>query len=177
MIIIEATESHAQTLFDLDDYVLRDPKDMDILKDWIHNKHVFILLGEPALMMVSRGLDFEGNPIEETVTVCDPCDPCDETVIGYTALGMSPNTDEEHRGYIFSIAVRRDSRRNGHGTRLLAHAIETLQTLGAGVVDLDVRRSNAPAIALYEEFGFKKYGMRPKLYDDGEDALVYLKTL
>ena len=36
----------------------------------------------------------------------------------------------------------------------------------------NVRVSNAPAIALYKSFGFEEAGIRPRYYQDGEDALI-----
>ena len=37
---------------------------------------------------------------------------------------------------------------------------------------LEVRVSNAPAIGLYKKFGFAEAGVRPKYYENGEDALI-----
>ena len=37
---------------------------------------------------------------------------------------------------------------------------------------LEVRVSNIGAIKLYENFGFKSAGVRPKYYPDGEDAMI-----
>ena len=43
---------------------------------------------------------------------------------------------------------------------------------------LEVRTSNAPAIALYERFGFRSAGTRPRYYrDNGEDAVIMWRTL
>ena len=42
---------------------------------------------------------------------------------------------------------------------------------------LEVRPSNAPAIALYERFGFRSAGTRRRYYHDtGEDALIMWRT-
>ena len=42
---------------------------------------------------------------------------------------------------------------------------------------LEVRTSNAPAIALYERFGFRSAGTRPRYYrDTGEDAVIMWRT-
>jgi ribosomal-protein-alanine N-acetyltransferase len=42
---------------------------------------------------------------------------------------------------------------------------------------LEVRRSNASAIRLYERFGFRSAGVRRRYYqDNGEDALVMWRT-
>ncbi len=45
----------------------------------------------------------------------------------------------------------------------------------AGVLPftLEVRVSNRQAIAMYERFGFRSAGVRPRYYhDNGEDALI-----
>jgi ribosomal-protein-alanine N-acetyltransferase len=43
---------------------------------------------------------------------------------------------------------------------------------------LEVRRGNAPAIALYRSLGYREVGVRPRYYaEDGEDALVMDKDL
>ncbi len=39
-------------------------------------------------------------------------------------------------------------------------------------VTLEVRVSNAPAIALYKKYGFKEEGIRKGYYQDGEDAII-----
>src|SRR3712207_3132959 len=42
---------------------------------------------------------------------------------------------------------------------------------------LEVRQSNAPAIRLYERFGFRSAGLRRRYYqDNGEDALIMWRT-
>jgi ribosomal-protein-alanine N-acetyltransferase len=44
-------------------------------------------------------------------------------------------------------------------------------------VTLEVRRSNAAALALYERFGFKAAGERRRYYqDNGEDAIIMWRT-
>ena len=89
---------------------------------------------------------------------------------------MSPHPNEETRGYIFSIAVHKDHQRNGYGRMLLENATELLRDAGARTVDLDVRPSNTRAIALYEKADFQYYATRQSVYEDGEDAFIYLKT-
>ena len=50
--------------------------------------------------------------------------------------------------------------------------------VGAVLATLEVRRSNAPAIALYSSLGYRQVGLRPRYYQpDGEDAFVMLKEL
>ena len=44
---------------------------------------------------------------------------------------------------------------------------------GARLSTLEVRRSNAPAIALYRALGYQEVGIRPRYYaEENEDAIV-----
>jgi [ribosomal protein S18]-alanine N-acetyltransferase len=73
--------------------------------------------------------------------------------------------------HLMNIAVDPGHRRHGIGAGLLERMIETAGH-DAGYT-LEVRPSNATAIALYERFGFRSAGSRPRYYrDTGEDALI-----
>ena len=75
--------------------------------------------------------------------------------------------------HIVSIAVREGFRRQGVGELLLIGSVEMALRRDAQVVTLEVRVSNAPAIALYEKYGFRQVGMRRRYYaDNGEDAFI-----
>jgi ribosomal-protein-alanine N-acetyltransferase len=78
--------------------------------------------------------------------------------------------------HLMNIAVDPALRRRGIGQTLLEQMIER-----AGddrEYTLEVRTSNAPAIALYERFGFRSAGTRPRYYrDNGEDAVIMWRTL
>ena len=78
--------------------------------------------------------------------------------------------DEIH---LLAIAVHPDVRRRGVGARLLDHLLDLGRARGSALITLEVRRSNTPAIGLYERAGFVVVGVRPRYYqEDGEDALV-----
>lgn len=80
--------------------------------------------------------------------------------------------------HILSIATHPDRRRAGVGARLLVHALDAGRAIGATLATLEVRRGNAPAIAMYERAGFRTVHVRTRYYqDDGEDALVMLAEL
>jgi ribosomal-protein-alanine N-acetyltransferase len=82
--------------------------------------------------------------------------------------------DELH---ILNVATDPTERRQGVGRRLMLEA-ERLAAPGAVLSTLEVRRSNAPAIALYESLGYEQVGVRPRYYqEDGEDAFVMTKRL
>jgi ribosomal-protein-alanine N-acetyltransferase len=73
--------------------------------------------------------------------------------------------------HLMNIAVDPASRRRGIGKALLE---ALLQRAGREEpYTLEVRPSNTPAITLYEQFGFRSAGVRPRYYQDtGEDALI-----
>jgi ribosomal-protein-alanine N-acetyltransferase len=82
--------------------------------------------------------------------------------------------DELHIG---NIAVIPSSRRRGVGHRLLTYCLARAVERGVRLATLEVRVSNAPAIALYENQGFRPVAMRRRYYsDNGEDAIVMLRT-
>jgi ribosomal-protein-alanine N-acetyltransferase len=76
--------------------------------------------------------------------------------------------DELH---LLNIATRADRRRGGLGRALLAHTLAYARSNGVRSVFLEVRPSNAAAIALYRGAGFTDLGVRARYYPDGEDAL------
>ena len=74
---------------------------------------------------------------------------------------------------IMNLAVAPEHRRRGFGDALLADLATLVGPLGVSTMTLEVRRSNAPAIRLYERHGFQRVGVRQRYYsDNAEDALV-----
>ncbi len=73
--------------------------------------------------------------------------------------------------HLMNIAVDPSARRQGHASALLEEMFE--RAGGDQRFTLEVRTSNAAAIALYERFGFRSAGTRPRYYrDTGEDAMI-----
>ena len=78
--------------------------------------------------------------------------------------------------HIMNVAVDVDQQRRGLASALLAELYERAGD-GNARYTLEVRRSNAVAIHLYEREGFRAAGMRRRYYqDNGEDALVMWRT-
>lgn len=78
--------------------------------------------------------------------------------------------------HLMNVSVQPEERRMGVATALLLELLEQIDDPDARLT-LEVRRSNAPAIALYERFGFRSAGVRRRYYqDNGEDALIMWRT-
>lgn len=78
--------------------------------------------------------------------------------------------------HVMNVSVEPQERRAGVATTLLLELLEQIDDPGARLT-LEVRRSNTPAIALYERFGFRSAGLRRRYYqDNGEDALIMWRT-
>jgi len=74
---------------------------------------------------------------------------------------------------ILNMAVSRALRRSGIGSNLLESALEFSRIAGSASAYLEVRASNAPAIALYARHGFTECGRRAQYYRDPiEDAVL-----
>ena len=79
---------------------------------------------------------------------------------------------------MMNLAVSPDYRRQGIGQALVNALVEHLQKNRVIALLLEVRVSNAPAIALYESLGFELVGRRPKYYHNPrEDAFILRKEL
>jgi polysaccharide biosynthesis protein PslH len=74
---------------------------------------------------------------------------------------------------ILSLAVSPTMRRRGVALRLLEHELER----GEGSWFLEVRESNAAAIALYESVGFRRVGRRKEYYNDSHEAGIVMRFL
>ena len=88
-------------------------------------------------------------------------------VLGYAGLHVI--VDE---GYIDNVAVEPDARRHGVASTLL-DVFCRFGEANLAFLSLEVRASNAPAIALYEKHGFDQVGLRKNYYEKPrEDAVI-----
>ena len=78
--------------------------------------------------------------------------------------------------HVMNVSTHPERRRLGIATAMLEALLARIGDPGAQLT-LEVRRSNAAAIALYEGLGFRAAGVRRRYYqDNGEDALVMWRT-
>lgn len=79
---------------------------------------------------------------------------------------------------IMNLATLPGFRGRGFACALMEEGLVSARDANCRVMLLEVRRSNLPAISLYERFGFTTVGVRPKYYSDNhEDALVMRRDL
>jgi len=91
-----------------------------------------------------------------------------EETVAYAGIWLM--VDEAH---VTTFAVLPAWRRHGIGARLMLALMALSRDVGASVATLEVRLSNVAARNLYQRFGFRPVGVRPRYYsDNGEDALI-----
>ncbi len=94
-----------------------------------------------------------------------------DTVAGY--IGSQSVMGESD---MMNVAVKPEYRRQGIAENLVNELVARLKTAGNHSLMLEVRISNTPAIALYENLGFRQVGRRPSYYrNPKEDALILRK--
>lgn len=114
---------------------------------WTENGFFTFLIREDALFLVAEEED---------------------EILGYIGILMVPE-----EGDIVNVCVRPSARRRHVGARLVEELLDRAERMGVTVIHLEVRKSNAPAIALYEKFGFIRDGFRRAYYEEPrEDALL-----
>lgn len=100
-----------------------------------------------------------------------PSGICLAATAGDELLGYVICSRYDQVWHLMNIAVAPEHRGTGVAGRLMRRLIEEAQ--GKLPFTLEVRVSNHHAIAMYERFGFRSAGVRPRYYhDNGEDALI-----
>ena len=104
----------------------------------------------------------------------DPGRPYAQPIIGYFVLMAA--VDEAH---LLNVSVASRWQRRGHGLYLLRKATSLALEYNAASVILEVRPSNARALSVYRQFGFREHGLRRRYYPAStldqqtrEDAIV-----
>ncbi len=103
-----------------------------------------------------------------------------------SGICLAAEVDHELAGYlicsrydtvwhVMNVAVDPTLRRRGIATALIERLLDRVEP--DAQLTLEVRRSNAGAITLYESFGFRSAGVRRRYYqDNGEDAVIMWRT-
>ncbi len=95
------------------------------------------------------------------------------SVIGNEVVGFILSSRYADVWHILNVGVRPDHWRRGIARTMMAEVFDRAHELPHLGFTLEVRVSNAAAIALYRRLGFVDHGVRPGYYsDNNEDALV-----
>ena len=87
----------------------------------------------------------------------------DNKLVGVVGVGRESALKEMHRGFIRSMYVAPESRRQGICRALMGEALHFAKAMpGLRQVTLAVTAGNSAAIAIYERFGFKVCGRSPE---------------
>lgn len=112
--------------------------------------------------------ELEGNQFSRTFILPHPEYEKNSKVIGYICVWV---VFEEIR--FLNLAVRQEFCRQGLGRKLIHEVLQLAEDAGCCRGMLEVRKSNVPAINLYEYFNFKAYATRKSYYTNPtEDAIL-----
>lgn len=111
--------------------------------------------------------------VDESGQGTDDIDTAD--LIGFIVADLVPNHGQP-LGHVKDLAVHPEYRDEGVGTTLLRHGLKALYDQSASSVKLEVREGNEAAQRLYSRFGFQPLRRVPRYYDDGEDAIIMIRS-
>ncbi|NHI01748.1 GNAT family N-acetyltransferase/peptidase C39 family protein [Oceanimonas sp. MB9] len=97
-----------------------------------------------------------------------------DALLGYVLVLFRRNTQLAR---IYSIAISPDSRGLGLGRTLLEQAEASARQQGAVFMRLEVRTDNIAAQNLYQQQGYRQFGIYHDYYEDHESALRYQKRI
>jgi ribosomal-protein-alanine N-acetyltransferase len=100
---------------------------------------------------------------------------CGRDIAGYSVVAIA--AEEAH---LLNLSIAGPFQRQGLGRELLSFVQKLARDYAARSILLEVRPSNAPALALYAAAGFAEIGVRKGYYPDGEgreDAVVLQREL
>ena len=155
MLIREMTISDIPAVAEIEKECFSLPWSPQSIKDSIEREDTLFLVCEEALNEISKDIR------EQSV------------IVGY--IGMYISFEE---GDITNVAISQHYRKQGYGEALVKQAKALAKEKQLERILLEVRVSNAPAIALYKKMGFEELGLRKKFYEQPiEDALIMSCTL
>jgi ribosomal-protein-alanine N-acetyltransferase len=144
---------------DRESFSLRPATSEDVAQILLIEQKVY-----PVAPWTEEGLSAElTKPFSKFLLYTD--DETDSKIAGYIIYWMLL---EDCR--ILNLAVDLPFRGLGLGQQLIAHAINDAMRQEFPRVSLEVRKSNTPAIQLYQKMKFTISQVRKRFYSNGEDA-------
>jgi ribosomal protein S18 acetylase RimI-like enzyme len=90
-------------------------------------------------------------------------------MIGTAGFFRRPNNKERHKGHIWGVYVRPESRGKGIGSALLKEIVSRAREMDGPEQITLVASANLPAQRLYKMLGFESYGIEPHSLKIGND--------
>lgn len=92
-------------------------------------------------------------------------------------IGFCLSAHENEWGYIITMDVLAEYRRQGIATALLREAERRLAAQGVREVALETATDNETAIAFWQKHGYRSVGLREGYYPGGRNAFSMIKSL
>ena len=96
-------------------------------------------------------------------------------LLGRTVVGYVGSQSVMEQADMMNIAVNPDYRRQGIAESLIERLVAELKDKQVSSLTLEVRASNAPAIALYRRLGFIQVGKRSNYYRNPREYALILR--
>jgi len=90
-------------------------------------------------------------------------------------LGYGGYWKADTEAQITNVVVRRESRCQGVGRRLVEFILDCARSEACTTCTLEVRQSNAHAQSLYKSLGFEVKGSRKKIFQNPEEDAVLME--
>ena len=150
LVIRQAAPEDAEAIFEIENLCFPDPWSLESIR--------YELEENPAAFYVVAVVD-------------EDSDEDAGLLVGYAGIWWI-----HEEGHITNVAVRPGYRNRRIGSHILETLLDHTKKEGIRDYTLEVRRSNDPARALYEKFGFCVEGVRKGYYRyEKEDALILWK--
>ena len=85
----------------------------------------------------------------------------DGDIVGMLGCRRHDGARETHKAFLWGFYVEPDHRRAGIASALIGAALDAMRPIVEQIL-LTVVSTNRPAVALYESFGFRPYGIEPR---------------
>lgn len=92
-------------------------------------------------------------------------------------IGFCITAQKELTGYIITMDVLSEYRRQGVGSQILSEAERRMAAAGARQIGLETATNNTAAIAFWQKHGYRKSGVRKNYYPGHRDAYSMAKRL
>lgn len=140
------------------------------IRQMVEDDILDVMKGEEEVFNQTLGFDFLYQDIKLNPFAYYFVLEINGLVQGYFGIYIS-----DYMGDIINLYVSKKYQDLGFGNMLLDFIIELCEMSKCISLSLEVRKSNLKAIHLYEKKGFTVSRIRERYYENGEDAIVYIK--